>query len=436
MQALVEQRCSGPARADRGRARARVMKTRHGAWCARLLCLGMLAAGSARPEESAMDLLRKVSLTYRGLKSYHFESVEDRELHAEMNHSWERSTEVLVVVNPSKVRFETKGPGRADVIISDGTTMWRVAPDTREFVRSSVVGPILETEGGGPIAEQALHTLRFAMARWTELDQRLEIAQVVGGGTVRVGEASVECTIVQASYDAPVGSKGIGAITRTYWIDASRRIILQERAVTLGRLDPNRPFEEMESTSLVRYTIASLDEPPSDSLFVYTPPVNFKEVDRLDRALGRPPAEMIGQQAPELTLRTLDGAEVVLSSLRGKPVLLDFWATWCRPCRDQMPAVAKLYEEASGQGLVLLGVDDDEGPEKALRFTSDRHYGWPNLYDGAQHEGRGRYKVESIPALVLIDKQGVIVEYQVGFGPSTEAAIRRAVQSLGIHIRP
>ena len=80
----------------------------------------------------------------------------------------------------------------------------------------------------------------------------------------------------------------------------------------------------------------------------------------------------------------------------------------------------------------MLGINDDETPEKALRFAKEQKLDWPSLFDGKQHEAREKYKVDGIPTLVLIDKQGVVVEYQLGSGPATDAAIRAALRKQGI----
>lgn len=103
-------------------------------------------------------------------------------------------------------------------------------------------------------------------------------------------------------------------------------------------------------------------------MFIYSPPANYREVDRLEHAFPRPAKDLIGKPAPELSMQTLTGDTVKLSDLRGKLVLLDFWAAWCGPCRDQLPAIAKLYRETKDQGLILLGVNDDETTEQALKF--------------------------------------------------------------------
>jgi cytochrome c biogenesis protein CcmG/thiol:disulfide interchange protein DsbE len=192
----------------------------------------------------------------------------------------------------------------------------------------------------------------------------------------------------------------------------------------------------VENRWRIRYTLVSINEPPPDALFTWTPPDNFREVDTLESPMRRTAAkDMIGKPAPELTATTVDGASMTLSSMRGHPVLLDFWATWCVPCREQLPGMAKLYRETKDQGLVLLGIDDDETPEKALAWLKENHYPWPSLFDGKTRVAREKFKVSGIPTVVLIDRQGQIAEYLVGFGTETEQAIRAALRKQGIQVQ-
>jgi thiol-disulfide isomerase/thioredoxin len=265
-------------------------------------------------------------------------------------------------------------------------------------------------------------------------EENLTRAEQIRNETLELDGKRIECVVVRAEYAPPKGSAGIESWTRTLWIDKQRNIVLMEESVTRGKLFPSRPFDDAESRHRKRYIVASINEPVPAALFVYTPPPNFRETDKLERAFPRVARDLIGKEAPELWLQTLAGETVKLADLRGKIVLLDFWATWCEPCRNQMPAIAKLHRETKDQGVVLLGVNNDETPEKALKWVKEQGYDWPSLYDGKQKDARGKYKVDGIPTLVLIDKQGIIAEYQVGSGEIVDAAVRSALKKLAIKL--
>ena len=89
----------------------------------------------------------------------------------------------------------------------------------------------------------------------------------------------------------------------------------------------------------------------------------------------------IGKLAPDFQLPDLDGQSVSLSDLRGKPVLLNFWATWCGPCRNEMPYIQAVYDEWSVRGLVVLAVDIDESPSQVQEFMESNRLSFPVLLD-------------------------------------------------------
>lgn len=114
-----------------------------------------------------------------------------------------------------------------------------------------------------------------------------------------------------------------------------------------------------------------------------------------------------GRPAPDFTLATLDGQSVKLSNLKGKIVVLDFWATWCVPCRKVMPIVDKVARQFADQGVVLYANNLREPPERVRRFTEEERITVNVLLDS---EGRAdrEYKVTAIPRIVLIDRAGVV----------------------------
>lgn len=119
-------------------------------------------------------------------------------------------------------------------------------------------------------------------------------------------------------------------------------------------------------------------------------------------------------EAPDFTLPDLRGQSHTLSAYRGKVVFLNLWATWCPPCRDEMPSMEKLHRRFADQGLVMLAVSQDEGPRAGVEsFVRGLGLSFPILLDP---EGRlpGRYGVTGYPETFLIDRNGRIVEHIVG----------------------
>ncbi len=122
----------------------------------------------------------------------------------------------------------------------------------------------------------------------------------------------------------------------------------------------------------------------------------------------------VNHPAPDFSLTDMQGNEVTLSQFRGKVVLLNFWATWCPPCREEMPSMEQLHQRYKDQGLVLLAVNvEAEGYQAVSRFLPGKNYTFPILLDTAA-EVQNSYKVFRFPETFVIDRNGTVVEKIIG----------------------
>ncbi len=145
---------------------------------------------------------------------------------------------------------------------------------------------------------------------------------------------------------------------------------------------------------------------------------------------GGIPAPQEGFQAPDFQLETFTGDEYTLSELRGMPVLINFWASWCPPCRSEMPAIQRVYDEFQDQGFVVLAVNSthQDNLGDAITFAQIRKLTFPILLDRDGSVGN-LYEVRSLPTTFFVDPQGKIQDVVVG-GPMAEALLRIRVQQL------
>jgi len=142
---------------------------------------------------------------------------------------------------------------------------------------------------------------------------------------------------------------------------------------------------------------------------------------------GRPP--LVGAPAPEIALKNLQGQEVKLSDLRGKIVLLNFWATWCKPCKEEMPAMQASYDKLRDQGFVVLAVNELEDVDRVIEHIRTYRHTFLVVMDHDNHVAN-RYGVVGLPASFLIDRKGVIREHIFG-SLLTEQWITEMVQRYG-----
>lgn len=115
--------------------------------------------------------------------------------------------------------------------------------------------------------------------------------------------------------------------------------------------------------------------------------------------------------APDFTLTTFDGAEFRLSEQRGKVVVINFWASWCGPCRDEAPAFESLWQEYKDQGVVFLGVTYADDPDDSLAFIDEFGMTYPNAEDGKSEVSKALYRIQGVPETFVIDQQGNIIRF-------------------------
>lgn len=120
-----------------------------------------------------------------------------------------------------------------------------------------------------------------------------------------------------------------------------------------------------------------------------------------------PPAPRAGFRAPDFTLATLDGETMTLSDLQGKAVLINFWATWCPPCRAELPAIQATYERYADQGFVVLAVDMAESPQTVATFAQQFGLSFPIPLD-QDGQVAARYRVRAIPTSFFVDREQVV----------------------------
>ena len=133
--------------------------------------------------------------------------------------------------------------------------------------------------------------------------------------------------------------------------------------------------------------------------------------------------------APDFTLKSLEGQEINLASLKGKVVLLDFWATWCGPCRESIPHLVDLFKNYQVKGLEVIGMSLDKGEADAVRrFIHSMSIPYPIVL--TPEEVSRKFGVTALPTTLLIDKEGRIQEKMIGFNSKIAKEMTEKVREL------
>ena len=138
---------------------------------------------------------------------------------------------------------------------------------------------------------------------------------------------------------------------------------------------------------------------------------------------------MEGHAAPDFALKSSTGENLRLSEFRGDVVMINFWATWCGPCRQEMPLLDELYTRYERVGFNLLGVNIDDDSSRAMDMIDELGVNFPVLFD-ARKEVSKLYEVEAMPVTVIVDREGTVRYVHHGYKPGYEEMYLDQIRSL------
>jgi len=171
---------------------------------------------------------------------------------------------------------------------------------------------------------------------------------------------------------------------------------------------------------------------PADAKLFKLPSNDMHEVKELSRwNAARIKKELAGRPAPDLTVTDMNGTKLTLSDFKGKTVLLDFWTTWCPPCREDAPALDKLFRKYSERELMIIGFSVSEGRDVVEEFLTNHPHSFPVVLT-SENEIPSQYQVGVLPTYIVIQKDGGIasaVEGDQGF-----SELRRLLKKAGLEV--
>lgn len=149
-------------------------------------------------------------------------------------------------------------------------------------------------------------------------------------------------------------------------------------------------------------------------IFVAIIIVNITGCNKQSNTTGQQQSAVESKLAPDITVKSINNESLTLSSLKGKVVILNFWATWCPPCREEIPSMMKLNSTMAGKPFQMVAVSIDEGGKKAVEdFFTESHFSLPAYLDSDTSAAK-IYGITGVPETFVIDKNGVIVKKVIG----------------------
>jgi cytochrome c biogenesis protein CcmG/thiol:disulfide interchange protein DsbE len=318
------------------------------------------------------------------------------------------------------------GGGEEYWLISDGTKTWSYLPAKKQYMVEELAslsseGDEREEQGGAEEGETLVG--RYARTAVAKVSEFLKHAQQIGStktAALKFGKEKVNWPVVQI-LDKPDddGTQTVAELTM-----APDKPVLGRMAWLEVR---HKDGKTVTIRTNLQFFAFSAGEPVPDEVFTFEPPKKAKQVEDMVFP-GQSGSALVNHPSPEFEAKTLDGEKVRLRDLRGKVVMLNFWASWCPPCREELPAVAKLYSEFKDKGLAVYGVNDEDRGI-ARKYLEKSGLTLPTIDDNSQKASR-LYHVSSIPTVFLIDGNGKVVKRLRG--GRNEESLRSALKSAGI----
>jgi thiol-disulfide isomerase/thioredoxin len=313
--------------------------------------------------------------------------------------------QTVAVMNPGKARVEME-LGSGSLMVSDGDSTWTYKPATKVYTKlAAAQGP-----DGVAASLDVLDVMGFF--------EDAKSAKTVREETVNVDGQKYDCWVMTSYVKIPSQAAMGGQISdglMTSWVDKKQMIAVQESISYSYRIAPAGGAAPLEYHATLNQLTRALkiDQPIAAGVFSFTPPSDAREQPAV--VGGR--MDFTGKDAPQFKATGLDGKTYNLESLKGKPVLLDFWASWCGPCNRSMPTLEKLHTDFAAQGLVILGVNVGESRATVEQFLKTKPMAYPVVM-GSEVGIPTAFGVTVFPTFILIGPDGKVIEQQFGFNES------------------
>lgn len=394
-------------------------------FCAPLMVLA--ADPTPAPDPKADSVLKDFAKYYTEAKTFQAKVTSTLNMEAKGMKNQMESTYDLAVQRPNMLAFRLSSGMMGGSILSDGTTKIFYIPMVKKY--TSEKAPANLDEVFDPFVQAMIaQSLPFGFESLLTTDVLADLhentTKITYGGSVDLnGVKAHQVKILVKIFSVDL------------WIaEGDRPVLLKAEAIMDIAALPAEQLKQFEIKDMRRTTVYSdwkINEPIAPETFQFQPPADAEKVDSFipGGAGEQKVSPLVGQVAPDFSLKDLGGAEVKLSSLRGKVVVIDFWATWCPPCVRSLPVLIEVTKAFQDQGVVFYAINAREDAAKIQEFLKSKELNLPTLLD-ADGAVMKLYGVQSIPQSVVIDKEGIIRGVHVGFSPDLKSKLTSELEAL------
>ena len=322
--------------------------------------------------------------------------------------------QTVAIQNPGKARIDLQ-LGGGSLLVSDGETTLTYRPSTKIYTKIAAA----QTPEGMAANLAVLDVLGFFADTKTTKTSRQD--------SVTIDGTTYDCWVLTSSVKIPAQAAMGGQLSdgvMTSWIDKKLLVEVLEEINYSLKVPPAAGAAPVEYRSRILQVTHGLkiDQPVDGTLFAYTPPADARE--QAPQTAGNR-VDLTGKEAPLFRGVSLDGKTYNLAELKGKPVLLDFWATWCGPCIRSMPTLEKIHADYRDQGLVVLGIDVGEKRETVEKFLQTKPIPYPVIM-GDEAGIPAAYGITVYPTFVMIGPDGKVAATQFGLSDALTGIVSKA----------
>ncbi len=368
----------------------------------------------------ARELIRRVAEFYGGLDTVVVEATlslkgaKEGEKPEAMSNTFS-----IAMRRPKQFAMAAKGDAIEMTVISDGDDLYTYDPQENEYTLEAApdtLASILGLSGSGVVRVGTMIMAElFRDEPYKILVGQVQAQHYLGEEEVN-GAKYHHVRFVHDEIDWEM------------WIDAGEKPLVSKVAVDISKVLKNIGAGQMRIDMGITYKGWVINGELSDDTFTFVPPEGAQKVEPFQPQRG--PDALRGKPAPGFTLELLNGGTLELAEHKGKHiVILDFWASWCGPCRHAMPIYTKIAEEYKDKGVLFYGVNLGEAPEVAREFLEKTGITCAVALD-SNGAVANQYGVVSIPMTVIVGKDGTVQAVYIGFAPNLETKVKRELDAL------